>query len=479
MNDHNASAGRWVLPILLLLLFLPSMTRAEGAPLYLAVDGTLTTETVTMLPSGYRAVGLDQFQRLTRSNGLQPDLSQTVNLSSGGDTYVPVGWLSRLAGYRVEWMQDYGCIRILTTVDSPDTEAFLSTNAWQLNALRAADAIARRQVRLELAGVNSTLLEDDFAIQVNGRSYVPLEKATAALGLKAPLKLQADGSPIVSRQFLVWRTAPVIEMDGTRYIESGYLADFSNARLTMVDAPEAVHLLASDVLASPHDVFAPGPALDKASENLRRQSSKLFKTAWLTFDDGPSAKVTPQVLDVLDEYGVKATFFILGKEAARRPETLRRIVDSGHVVGNHSWTHEVKNLYRTPEGFFEEIEKTKAFLEEFTHEEVLLVRAPYGPWGNFKAGHYSGMTDRGLRLVNWNVDSGDSKSLSVKAPEIVEEVRRFAERNTEMVILMHDSATKAETAKALPEIIEMLREKGFDILPLDIDTEVHVKGVVR
>ncbi len=479
MKIRNATAGRWILPILLLFILLPSMVRSEGASLYLAVDNTLTTETVTLLPSGFRAVGLEQFRRLTHYDGTQTDLSQTVNMSSGGETYVPVGWLSHRAGYRTEWMREHGCIRILTTPDASDADTFLSTNGWMLDALRAADSIGQRQVRLVMAGVNSTLFEEDFAIQVNGRSYVPLDKAVEALGLSEPLALQVDSAPITSRQFRVWRTAPVIEMDGKRYIESQYLADVANARRTALESPEGVHLMGNDVLASPHDVFASGPALDKARENLRHKSGKLFKTAWLTFDDGPSAKVTPQVLDVLDEYNVKATFFILGKEAARRPETLRRIVDSGHVVGNHSWTHEVKNLYRSPEGFFEEIEKTKAFLEKFTHDKVLLVRAPYGPWGNFKAGHYSGMTERGLRLVNWNADSGDSKSLSVKAPEIVDEVRRYADRNTELVVLMHDSATKAETAKALPEIIEMLREKGFDILPLDMHTEVHVKGVVR
>ena len=85
----------------------------------------------------------------------------------------------------------------------------------------------------------------------------------------------------------------------------------------------------------------------------------------------------------------------------------------------------------------------------------------------------------GFRTIEWNVDSGDSKSLSVKADEIVEGVRREAQGQPEIVVLMHDAETKTETARALPRVIEMLREMGYEFRPLTMETEIHAKGVIE
>lgn len=478
---------------ILTLLALVSVSLADDVPIYIAVDERLSSETVRSMPAGYRAIGLKQFRRLTGYTGPQADLNDALTSRTREDILVPIAWLSNQSGYRVEDYSGEGCLRIVSA-DGAGAEVFLGINGILLAARKASYLIDHRQLRLELVGANTKLLTDAFGLRVGERSYVPLRETAEALGLAVDsdgttsvlvsnasesLILERDTEPLRTRQFRLWRTEPVIETESDIYLDAESLAAFAKCRLSRLEEAGGVHLVAADALASPADVFREGPALGEALKNRRRTSGKLYKTAWLTFDDGPSARVTPAILDVLDRYNVKATFFILGQEAAKRPEILKRLVDSGHTVGNHTWSHVAKTLYGSPEGFFEEIEKTGAFLEKFTAAKVRLVRAPYGPWGNFKSGHYEGMKKRGLRLVNWNVVCGDGRSSKIPVEDMVEEVGDGAENKNEIVVLMHDSASKEQTARALPRIIEFLRSEGYDLLPLDADTVVHAKGVIQ
>jgi peptidoglycan/xylan/chitin deacetylase (PgdA/CDA1 family) len=182
-------------------------------------------------------------------------------------------------------------------------------------------------------------------------------------------------------------------------------------------------------------------------------------TVYLTFDDGPS-KWTPQVLDVLKEYGVPATFFVLGKQAEANEETIRRIASEGHALGNHTYDHKYDVLYGSFDAFWEQTERTNDILESITGERVSLLRAPGGTATNFDAFYFYYLERAGYKIHDWNVDSGDSKRRGVPASEIVANVKR-TKLTREMNVLLHDGAGHEESAKALPDIIEYFQAKGY------------------
>lgn len=100
-------------------------------------------------------------------------------------------------------------------------------------------------------------------------------------------------------------------------------------------------------------------------------------TVYLTFDDGPDPATTPRLLDILDTYGVRASFFILGRQAVRYPRLVRRIHAAGHVIGNHTWRHR-HPLRMTRRAAWEEIYKTTVLLEDEVGHRIALFRPPYG-----------------------------------------------------------------------------------------------------
>ncbi|GGG17170.1 polysaccharide deacetylase family protein [Paenibacillus abyssi] len=183
-------------------------------------------------------------------------------------------------------------------------------------------------------------------------------------------------------------------------------------------------------------------------------------TVYLTFDDGPS-KWTPQVLDILQEHGVKATFFVLGKLVEEREETARRIVSEGHSLGNHTYDHEYTKLYGSSFlGFWEQVQQTDEAIFRVTGERVRILRAPGGTFSNFDALYFYYMQEAGYEVHDWTMDSGDSKRRGVPAQEIINNVKKAKLTHT-VNLLMHDSAGHQETVKALPEIIRYFKDKGY------------------
>jgi peptidoglycan/xylan/chitin deacetylase (PgdA/CDA1 family) len=188
-------------------------------------------------------------------------------------------------------------------------------------------------------------------------------------------------------------------------------------------------------------------------------------TVYLTFDDGPS-KHTGQVLDILRQEQVKATFFVLGELVPARKELVVRMREEGHSIGNHSYNHVYKELYSDFGSFWKQAVKTDGILEEVLGYKPYLLRAPGGTHTNFDAFYYYYLEAAGYRIVDWNVDSRDAIRQGVKAAEIVAEVRQSVLKH-ELVVLMHDGAGHEETVKALPEIIAYYRGLGYRFAALD------------
>lgn len=196
------------------------------------------------------------------------------------------------------------------------------------------------------------------------------------------------------------------------------------------------------------------------------------KICYLTFDDGPTQEVTPKVLEVLRQYDVKATFFVLGKMLDTNREIGRQVFEEGHLLANHSYYHQYGELYATGESFMAEIEKTERLICEVTGEEAFkLMRFP---GGGHNAGTYAAqkqeykqlLKEKGYYFVDWNCLNGDAEAALRSADELVARVKETA-IGKNLVILMHDAAAKKTTPDALGEIIEYLKGQGYEFKRLD------------
>jgi chitin deacetylase len=175
----------------------------------------------------------------------------------------------------------------------------------------------------------------------------------------------------------------------------------------------------------------------------------------LTFDDGPTAEFTPQVLDILREKNVKATFFLIGHKLKRFPKIGQQIVAEGHALGNHTWHH--WNNQMTEFTASREIEDTAALMYEVTGVKTSLFRPPNGFLNN-------GLADYALKrkdaVVLWTVDSGDWRGSRVSVEDMIKQVVEKATPGG--ITLMHDAGgDRSRTVKALPKIIEELTLRGY------------------
>ena len=194
--------------------------------------------------------------------------------------------------------------------------------------------------------------------------------------------------------------------------------------------------------------------LDKDAELYKAYyEKKNRKVVALTFDDGPNPATTNQALDTLSKYGIKATFFVFGKNVSGNDEILKRMKADGHVIGNHSWSHPVLSKLSLDEAK-KQITDTEDALTKVLGSSSKLMRPPYGA-----------ITDdirNGLDLsfIMWDVDSLDWKNKNEAS--ILTEIQREVKNGS--IILMHD--IHAETVHALPKVIDYLKGQGYDFVTI-------------
>ena len=184
------------------------------------------------------------------------------------------------------------------------------------------------------------------------------------------------------------------------------------------------------------------------------------KTAYLTFDDGPDEKNTDAILDILKQEGVKATFYVVGRNVNAFPETARRIFNEGHALGNHSYDHDYDRLYASVDNYLEEMEEADEAIYSLIGLRPLITRAPGGRMSHFTEAYDAAVTVNGYVEHDWNVSSADSDPNGPVAQDFIDNIAGQAAMDS-AIILMHSSSGHEETVKALPEIIRVLREKGY------------------
>ena len=183
----------------------------------------------------------------------------------------------------------------------------------------------------------------------------------------------------------------------------------------------------------------------------------------LTFDDGPSAN-TDRVLEILDRYGVKATFFVVGKTGAADQERMKRIVAAGHTIGMHSWSHDYKRVYASVEAFLDEFNRLYQWIHEVTGVYPSVYRFPGGSINGYNRGVYqeiiAEMTRRGFVYFDWNASAQDATVSPRPAWDIPADCLKGVDKDL-AVVLCHDSAARGTTVDALPAVIEGYQAAGY------------------
>ena len=196
------------------------------------------------------------------------------------------------------------------------------------------------------------------------------------------------------------------------------------------------------------------------------------KVVYLTFDDGPSETVTPIILDTLKAENVHATFFVVGKAIDENNVTknlIKREVEEGNAIGNHTYSHNYNNLYPNKtvsvDNFMTEVDKTNKSLKNILGEnfQTRAIRFPGGhmTWKGMDAMDAT-MKEKDYHQVDWNAMTRDAEGKPKNAEQLKQELINTITGRQKAVILMHDTYGKEETAKALPGIIQYLREQGYE-----------------
>lgn len=261
------------------------------------------------------------------------------------------------------------------------------------------------------------------------------------------------------------REAALTEMDGEISRLEGELAE-TEQKLTelagrtgdTLAAPEAAVDADPEAISYQElypDFYAPEPY-----HATQRETGTIF----LTFDDGPSQN-TSRILEILAEEDVKATFFVTGRSNEKDLQRMRDIVDQGHTLGMHSYTHDYETIYASVEAFLDDMYRVFTLIRETTGQTPTLFRFPGGSINAHNSGIYqeliAEMVRRGFVPYDWNMSAADTASPIPSAEQIVRNVMRNADRVRRGFVLMHDSAARVTTAEALEDVIGELREKGF------------------
>jgi peptidoglycan/xylan/chitin deacetylase (PgdA/CDA1 family) len=196
----------------------------------------------------------------------------------------------------------------------------------------------------------------------------------------------------------------------------------------------------------------PAPAPTAPRKPTYNSCNVESSTVAMTFDDGPHPKLTPKLLDMLKERNIKATFFVIGKCVAENPDIAKRIVDEGHEIANHSWSHpQLTKL--SPPAFAAEIAQTNDAIEKATGIRPVVMRPPYGAINPILTKRLN--EEYGLSVIIWSVDPLDWKIR--KSDHVSSHIIKNAAPGA--IILAHD--IHASTVDAMPATLDALQSKGY------------------
>lgn len=183
------------------------------------------------------------------------------------------------------------------------------------------------------------------------------------------------------------------------------------------------------------------------------------KAVYLTFDDGPIPEVTPKVLEILDRYGVKATFFMVGENIDKHPEVFEQVAAAGHSIGNHTYNH-LKGWYTPFDDYMSNVAQCNKAI--FTHHPSLYIPTLFRPpYGKATLRQRIALHNERYKLIYWDILTRDYDA-SVTPEQMFNLIRRETRKGS--IINFHDSLKSNERMLAvLPQAIEWLQKEGYEI----------------
>lgn len=207
---------------------------------------------------------------------------------------------------------------------------------------------------------------------------------------------------------------------------------------------------------------------DEGKENLKTIYNSEKKRAFLTFDDGPSQN-TNDILDILKEYDIKSTFFVLGSQVEKMPEITNRMYNEGHYIANHGYSHIYSNIYQSPEQVLNEYNQCNQIIAntiQVPEYNSHLFRFPGGSVGGkyeqIKSQAISLLEQNNILYVDWNSLTGDSEKSNPTEEYLMNNLQRTTNEKNSVIILMHDTQAKRITVEFLPKVIEYLKQQGYE-----------------
>lgn len=229
-----------------------------------------------------------------------------------------------------------------------------------------------------------------------------------------------------------------------------------------------------------------GVADNSAQENLletetgyltiNKDISEYEHRVYLTFDDGPSPN-TENILDALEKYHVKATFFVIGNETEEGADLVRMTLERGHSLGMHSYTHRYSELYASLQAFSDDFAKIRQNISDTTGVDCKLYRFPGGSSNQVSKVDMRILADfldqQDTIFFDWNASAQDAVNYRLTADQLVDNLMENYDRYPDIVMLMHDSEINTNTVEAIPKLIERILERGDSvILPITDETKL-------
>ncbi|MGN0247700.1 MAG: polysaccharide deacetylase family protein [Lachnospiraceae bacterium] len=206
---------------------------------------------------------------------------------------------------------------------------------------------------------------------------------------------------------------------------------------------------------------------ENANSSQDAETADGKKRVYLTFDDGPSDN-TEEILDILKKYDVKATFFVVGNTSEHGQELLKRIVEEGHSIGIHSYSHKYSAIYDSEESFFEDFNKISDYIYDVTGVRTQICRLPGGSSNTVSkismAELVRSLNEQNIECFDWNISGGDASGQKLSASAISNNVLKGIDRFQTAVVLLHDGADKDSTVEALDIVLKELTENDEIII---------------
>ncbi|EKQ52864.1 MULTISPECIES: polysaccharide deacetylase family protein [unclassified Clostridium] len=186
------------------------------------------------------------------------------------------------------------------------------------------------------------------------------------------------------------------------------------------------------------------------------------KIIYLTFDDGPSYKVTSKVLDILKENEVKATFFLIGSQIKDKEDVVKRIYNEGHSIGLHTYTHNFRKIYCNEDRFIQEMMFCRSEIQEVIGVAPNIIRFPGGSYKHLSKNYLKKLHDNNFRVYDWNVDNCDGLNPKIQPYNLYVKAIKGSDKLDNIILLLHCTDMNKNTCKALPKIIDYYKSQGYE-----------------